>query len=162
MKKVNKMADEKEVVWVLPAEDKLNTTQHNQKAEIKILIADDYEFMRQTIAGILRQTGYQKIFEAADGEAAISFLATNTVDLILCDWEMPVKSGLEVLQFVLADDRLKKTPFIMITAKSALSALEKANDHGIKHYIVKPFSPDILRKKIAAVLAKLHDQGVVT
>lgn len=155
------MADEKQMVSGLIDEEKLKTPQQTPKEEIRILIVDDYEFMRQTIAGILRQTGYQKIYETADGETAITFLATNSVDLILCDWEMPGKTGLEVLRFVLSDNRHKQTPFIMITARSALSALERANDNGIKHYIVKPFSPDILRKKVAAVLAKSHDRGAV-
>ncbi|MDD3148103.1 MAG: response regulator [Candidatus Riflebacteria bacterium] len=124
------------------------------------MIVDDYEFMRQTIAGILRQTGYQKIFEAPDGNTAITFLDKNAVDLILCDWEMPGKTGLEVLKHVLANGQIKHTPFIMITARSALSELERAIDNGIKHFIVKPFSPDILRKKIAAVLAKSQDREV--
>ncbi|PKL51120.1 MAG: hypothetical protein CVV42_00745 [Candidatus Riflebacteria bacterium HGW-Riflebacteria-2] len=124
------------------------------KAETKILVIDDYAFMRQTIAGILRQAGYLRIFEANDGYEAITFLENNSADLVLCDWEMPGKSGLEVFKFISGRNQRKTIPFIMITANSALSELEMALENGVQHYIVKPFSPDILRKKVAAVLEK--------
>ncbi|EKD81354.1 MAG: two-component hybrid sensor and regulator [uncultured bacterium] len=136
------------------ADKDVNLSSGKSKAETKILVVDDYAFMRQTIAGILRQSGYQKIFEASDGFEAITFLENNRADLILCDWEMPGKSGMEVFKFISCRNLLKSTPFIMITASSALSELEIALENGIQHYIVKPFSPDILRKKVEAVLAK--------
>ncbi len=156
------MAEDKQMGSGLTGEDELKVPQQLSKAETRILIADDYEFMRQTISGILRQIGYQKISEAADGNAAVTFLENNAVDLILCDWEMPGKSGMEVLRFVLNHKKLKQTPFIMITARSALSELERAVENGVQHFIVKPFSPDILRKKIAAVLGKPHDRDSIT
>ena len=132
----------------------MNLPSRKSKAETKILVVDDYAFMRQTIAGILRQAGYQRIFEASDGFEAITFLENNSADLVLCDWEMPGKSGMEVFRFISGRNLLKATPFIMITASSALSEHEIALENGIQHFIVKPFSPDILRKKVEAVLAK--------
>ncbi|HAE40282.1 MAG TPA: hypothetical protein DCG57_16850 [Candidatus Riflebacteria bacterium] len=136
------------------AERRMKLPSCKSKAETKILVVDDYAFMRQTIAGILRQAGYQRIFEANDGFEAITFLENNSADLILCDWEMPGKSGMEVFRFISGRNLLKTTQFIMITANSALSELELALESGIQNYIVKPFSPDILRKKVEAVLAK--------
>ena len=136
------------------ADKEVNLPSRKSKAETKILVVDDYAFMRQTIAGILRQAGYQRIFEASDGFEAITFLENNSADLVLCDWEMPGKSGMEVFRFISGRNLLKATPFIMITASSALSEHEIALENGIQHFIVKPFSPDILRKKVEAVLAK--------
>jgi len=124
------------------------------KGEMKILVVDDYPFMRRIIMDILRQDGFSTIFEAGDGNAAISFLEKNPVDLVLSDWFMPGKSGLELLEFMQKNDRLKEIPFIMITANLSLPEFEKAAEKGLRHYITKPFSSDILRKKVEAVLSK--------
>ena len=123
------------------------------KMEMKILIADDFGYMRLIIKDILKKEGYLKFFEAADGEKAVAFLSQNQVDLVLCDWNMPEMNGLEVFQFMQSRLELKDIPFILITANAALSDIEKAANMGIRNYLVKPFSPDALSQKVETVLS---------
>jgi CheY-like chemotaxis protein len=137
-----------------PAEEGKNDIRPKSKEEVRILVVDDYPFMRRIIMDILRQDGFVKMFEADDGDSAIAFLEKNPIDLVISDWYMPGKSGLQLLEYMQSKDKLKQIPFILVTANLSLPEFEKAAAKGLKNYITKPFSPDILRKKVEAVLSK--------
>lgn len=122
------------------------------RAEIKILVVDDSSYMRLIVKDILRKEGFLSILEAEDGEKAISVLREGGVDLVLCDWNMPGLTGLDVLEFMQGVEALKRVPFIMITASATMSEIEKAAARGVRNYIAKPFSPDLLSNKVKAVL----------
>jgi CheY-like chemotaxis protein len=132
------------------------SSERKPRAEMKILVVDDYPFMRRVIIDILRQDGFATFLEAGDGNSAISLLEKNPVDLVLSDWYMPGKSGLELMEYMQSDAQLKKIPFIMITANLSLPEFEKAAEKGLRNYVTKPFSSDIIRKKVKAVLSKLQ------
>ncbi|HOD40412.1 MAG TPA: response regulator [Candidatus Wallbacteria bacterium] len=124
------------------------------RQEIKILIVDDFFYMRLIIKDVLKKEGYIHFFEAEDGEKAIAFLKHNQTDLVLCDWNIPGISGLQVAEFMQNNEMLKSVPFIMITANTALSQVEEAAEKGVRNYLAKPFSPDLLCRKVEAVLSQ--------
>lgn len=117
-----------------------------------ILLVDDAASMRGMIKAILRDYGFDNIFEAPNGKEAEKILEKKKIDLVICDWNMPVMSGLELFKAVKMDANLKDLAFIMLTAESQSSMVKEAFSVGITDYIVKPFTPESLMKKIVSRL----------
>ena len=117
-----------------------------------ILIVDDYKTMLRIIANLLRQLGFKEIDEATDGAEALSKLRNRPYGLVISDWNMEPMTGLQLLKEVRADQQLKATPFIMVTAESKTENVVAAKAAGVNNYIVKPFNAETLKKKIASVL----------
>ena len=91
--------------------------------------------------------------EATDGADALAKLRAGNFGLVISDWNMAPMTGLQLLQEVRADARLKRLPFIMITAESKTENVVAAKQAGVSNYIVKPFNAETLRDKIEKVLA---------
>ena len=72
-------------------------------------------------------------------------------DLILCDWNMPEMSGLELLQAIRADDNLKDIPFVMVTAEAKKENIIEAVKAGVDSYIVKPFTAETIGEKLKKI-----------
>jgi two-component system chemotaxis response regulator CheY len=119
---------------------------------LKVLIVDDYKTMLRIIRNLLKQIDFENVDEANNGEEALSKLQAGNFDLVISDWNMEPMTGLELLQHVRRDSRLKALPFIMITAESKTENVIAAKQAGVSNYIVKPFSSETLRGKIAKVL----------
>ncbi len=119
---------------------------------IPILIVDDYKSMRSIIRNLLTQLGFDNVEEATDGSAALQKLRNKEFGLVISDWHMEPMTGLQLLHEVRADDKLKKTPFIMITAESKTENVVAAKEAGVNNYIVKPFTAAVLESKIKTVL----------
>ena len=85
---------------------------------MKVLVVDDYSTMRRIIRNLLTQIGYSEIDEAADGNEALAKLRAVHYGLVISDWNMEPMTGYDLLKQVRADDKLKTTPFIMVTAES--------------------------------------------
>ena len=118
-----------------------------------ILIVDDYKTMLRIIRNLLRQLGFVNIDEATDGAMALSMMrGGGNYGLVISDWNMQPMTGLQLLKEVRADERLKATPFIMITAESKTENVVAAKEAGVNNYIVKPFNAETLKQKISAVL----------
>lgn len=126
---------------------------------ITILIADDYAMTRDMIRSILKQHGFMNVYAAEDGKKALERLNSDDVALVICDWNMPVMSGIEVLRAVRADPELKDTPFLMLTAEAYRESVKEAVKSGVTDYISKPFTAQVLVEKIALALAKKHQIG---
>lgn len=118
---------------------------------LAVLVVDDHQSMRRTIADILRTFGIRDILYAEDGEQAMQKLADAEVDLVLLDWNMPNMSGIELLKVLRGSEEFKTLPVIMVTAEAERDDVVEAVQEGVTDYIVKPFLPDTLRKKILAV-----------
>ena len=116
-----------------------------------ILVVDDYKTMLRIIGNLLKQIGFQQIDEATDGATALAKLRDKDYGLIISDWNMEPMTGLQLLKEVRADNRLSKTPFIMITAESKPENVVAAKAAGVTNYIVKPFNAETLKQKIGAV-----------
>ena len=116
-----------------------------------ILIVDDFATMRRILRNVLKQIGLTSIKEADDGKSALKELKKKKFDLVLCDWNMPEMSGIELLKAIRADDELKDIPFVMVTAESQRDNILEAVKAGANNYIVKPFTADTIGEKLKKV-----------
>ena len=121
----------------------------------KVLVVDDYSTMRRIILNLLAQIGFADVDEAADGPTALKKLQSGGYTLVISDWNMEPMTGLQLLQEVRADNKLKAMPFIMVTAESKTENVVAAKQAGVSNYIIKPFNADTLKKKIESVLGPL-------
>ncbi|MGL4595580.1 MAG: response regulator [Thermoguttaceae bacterium] len=112
----------------------------------RVLVVDDSSTMRKIILRSLQAVGVKDVAEASDGEEAISIFQPGAFDLILTDWNMPGKTGLDVLKAIRAID--KKIPVIMVTTEAEKSRVLEAIQAGVTDYLVKPFTADTLREKL--------------
>ena len=85
----------------------------------RILLAEDEDSLRELVARALKQDGHEVIANC-DGAAALGMMREKNYGLVISDWNMEPMTGYELLREVRADDRLSRTPFIMVTAESAL------------------------------------------
>lgn len=124
---------------------------------LNILVVDDANFIRDLVKKAVKlQYPDAKVEEAIDGVKAKAMMERGTFHVILCDWEMPNMSGLEVLQWMRSDERYAKTPFMMITSRSEKSHIVKAVEAGVSDYIGKPFSNEQLGTKLARLIYKFY------
>jgi len=118
---------------------------------MKVLVVDDFATMRRILKNILKQIGFSNIAEADNGKTALAELKKEQFDLILCDWNMPEMSGLELLQKIRSDDELKDTPFVMVTAEAQKDNILEAVKAGVNNYVVKPFTAETIGEKLKKV-----------
>ena len=123
--------------------------------QLKILVVDDFATMRKVVRNLLKQGGYENIVEAEDGVTALKVLKSQKIDLVISDWNMPNMTGLELLKAVRADEDLKATPFLMVTAEALQDNVIAAVKAGVSNYIVKPFTAEVLNDKIKKILEKI-------
>ena len=119
-----------------------------------ILIVDDYNTMLRIMRNLLRQLDFTNVEEATDGEQALAALRRTPFDLVISDWNMLPMTGLELLRNVRSDEKLRRIPFIMVTAESKTENVITAKQAGVSNYIVKPFNAETLRMKIESVFPK--------
>ena len=115
---------------------------------MKVLVVDDFATMRRILRNILKQIGFKNISEADDGKTALKELQKEKFDLILCDWNMPEMTGIDLLNTVKSDDRLKHIPFVMVTAESQKDNIIEAVKSGVNNYIIKPFTAETVNEKL--------------
>ncbi len=118
---------------------------------MKILAVDDFSTMRRIVRNILKQLGYSNIDEAENGEEAWQMLQKGDYDLVVSDWNMPVKTGIELLKDVRADETLKNLPFLLVTAEGEKSRVIEAIKSGCSNFILKPFTAKIMQEKLTAI-----------
>jgi len=124
---------------------------------LNILVVDDATFIRDLVKKAVRaQFPSAQVDEAADGLKAQSKMKSGTYHVLLCDWEMPNMSGLELLQWMRSDERYAKVPFLMITSRSEKSHIVKAVEAGVSDYIGKPFNNEQLGTKLARLIYKFY------
>ena len=117
-----------------------------------VLVVDDYQTMVRIIRNLLKQLGFENVDEAADGREALGKMRTRKYGLVISDWNMEPMTGFELLREVRADEILRPTPFIMVTAESKTENVIAAKKAGVNNYIVKPFNAQTLKAKVASVL----------
>lgn len=124
-------------------------------SKVRVLVIDDANFIRDLVKKALRDhlPGVQ-IEEATNGRKAQQLLTRQAVDLILCDWEMPEMSGLELLTWCRAEAALKTTPFIMVTSRGDKDNVVQAIEAGVSDFIGKPFTNDQLITKVKKALQR--------
>ena len=116
---------------------------------MRALVIDDSKSMRLIVKRQLVSLGFD-VVEAAHGQDALAVLAADdTIAVALVDWNMPVMNGLEFVQAVRADPRHQALPLVMVTTESESERVVQALDAGASEYVMKPFTPEVLRSKLA-------------
>jgi putative two-component system response regulator len=115
-----------------------------------ILVVDDMSLNLRSMKVILEK--YYDVRLAKSGELALSVLGSSRVDLILLDIEMPGMSGFETLDLMRLQPNAENVPVIFVTSHVSTELITKAMKHGAKDYIMKPFEPEILVRKVYAAL----------
>lgn len=123
---------------------------------MRILIVDDFSTMRRIIKNVLNELGFQNTDEADDGASALPMIRSGRYDLIITDWNMPGMPGLELLKAIRSDPATATTPVLMVTAEAKKDQIIKAAQAGVNGYIVKPFTPEVLRDKIVKIFDRLE------
>ncbi|MBX3174837.1 MAG: response regulator [Gemmatimonadaceae bacterium] len=118
---------------------------------MRFLVVDDSATMRRIVVNSLQRIGYSDVVEAGDGVEALEKLDAS-IGFIITDWNMPNMSGVELAQAVRAKDGFKQLPILMVTARSVREDIMTALESGLNYYIVKPFTPQVLKEKIDALL----------
>ncbi len=128
---------------------------HKYRSNLSILVADDHSLTRSMVKAILRGVGFEHITQAEDGLQAVQQIATGTIDVVICDWNMPKATGLEVLRTIRSDARFQELPFLMLTAEAYRENIIAASHAGVSTYVIKPFTADVLLSKLEEVLKPL-------
>lgn len=121
---------------------------------MQVLVVDDYKTMIRIIRNLLKQLGFNNVDDAADGSAALEMMRSRRYGLVISDWNMEPMTGYELLKEVRSDEKLKATPFIMVTAESKTENVIAAKKAGVNNYIVKPFNAATLKGKLVTVLGE--------
>ncbi len=123
--------------------------------KMKILLAEDGTTMRKMEVKILQQIGYENIIEAVDGAQAMEKLESESdIKLVISDWNMPNKSGMDVLAWMRQNPLLKDTGFLMATGQGDKIYVKQAMEAGASGVVAKPFSPDELKNKIEEIFGE--------
>ncbi len=121
----------------------------------RILVVDDSRAITMFVSDALSEhfTGAE-VYTASDGEEALQIATTRPLDLIISDWNMPRMTGRDLLERVRRGADTSKVPFIMLTANSDADSVTTAVSLGVSGYLLKPFTPEVLIRRITAILAK--------
>lgn len=125
-------------------------------SKVSVLVVDDASFIRDLVKKCLRNyfPGI-KIEDAVNGKKAQAILMRETFDLVLCDWEMPEMSGLELLTWCREQTHLKAMPFVMVTSRGDKENVVQAIQAGVSGYVSKPFTNEQLLNKVKQALHKV-------
>ena len=119
---------------------------------MKFLVVDDSPTMRRIVCNALREIGYNDLEEAEDGTKALEVLNGNPVDFLITDWNMPNMNGLDLTVSIRNDPARAALPILMITTRGMKEDVIAAMHARVNNYIVKPFTPDVLRDKINMIM----------
>lgn len=124
--------------------------------DIKILLVEDEPNARSTIRAMLSEMGINQVFESKTGEEAQIFMDMDAmeIDLVISDWNMPDKTGFELLEHLRKSH--KGVPFLMITGRADQNSVKDAIEAGVNGYIRKPFSMRDLEGKVKSMYKKFY------
>jgi DNA-binding response OmpR family regulator len=119
-----------------------------------ILVAEDERDIRELITFTLKFAGHE-ITPASNGEEAVKLAKEKLPDLIMTDVRMPKMTGYEACKAIKSDEATKHIPVVILSAKGQDEEIGQGRDAGADDYILKPFAPDELTKRIAEILQRL-------
>jgi two-component system, chemotaxis family, chemotaxis protein CheY len=121
---------------------------------MKYLIVDDSPTMRRIVINSLAILGFSKIEEAGDGFEALKKLEVGNIDFVITDWNMPNMSGLDLIKTIRSSERFKDLPILMVTTRGNKEDIIDALKARADNYVVKPFTAQVMKEKIDAILRK--------
>lgn len=119
---------------------------------MKFLVVDDSPTMRRIVRNALREIGYNDLLEAEDGHDAMEKLEGEGADFLITDWNMPIMNGLELTKAVRDHPRYGTLPILMVTTRGMKEDVIAAMHARVNNYVVKPFTPEVLREKITLIM----------
>ncbi len=122
----------------------------------RILIVDDLPSARKILRRLLESIGLSDITEAVSGEAALKQIEQTEFSLIISDWQMPKMNGLELLQHLRQRPSKADIPFLFITSASSKTDVRAAFEGGVRDYLTKPFTAQLLENKVLELLKAKH------
>jgi two-component system, chemotaxis family, chemotaxis protein CheY len=125
---------------------------NGERYSTKILVVDDHPLTRNLVKSILRSQGFSDIYVAEDGTEGLRTIVNEAIECVICDWNMPNMTGIEVLRAVRKDGNTRNMPFIMLTAEAYRENVLAALQEGVSEYVIKPFTPQSLLEKVFKVL----------
>ena len=130
-------------------------TQENEQgaglSKLNVLVVDDNDQALAVMQKILKKLGVENIYSASDGKSALEFLTKgeNSVNTILCDWQMPEMNGLDLLKEI--RHRIPGMHFIMVTGKRDIESVQLAVRSEVDSFLCKPFTPQQLQEKLKTI-----------
>ncbi len=127
--------------------------------EIRALVVDDSAIMRKLVMRSLVESKMALFLftEAKDGQDAVSQFDVENTDMIFVDWNMPNMTGIEMVHEIRARQK-RHVPIVMITTESTMARVEEAlAAGGVDSYVIKPFTPDVVRQKVEPLLDKMAE-----
>ena len=124
-------------------------------ASMKFLVVDDSPTMRRIVANSLQTLGYNNIVEAEDGKEAVGKLESESFDFVITDWNMPNMTGLELTKYIRSEAKYGNLPILMVTTRGLKQDVIEALQAKVNNYVIKPFTPPVLKEKIDAILSSL-------
>lgn len=120
---------------------------------MRLLVVDDSSTMRRIIRNTLERLGHTDVIEAEHGvEAWEKLSADESVKVVITDWNMPEMNGLDLVKKIRAEQKYADMPIIMVTTEGGKAEVITALKAGVNNYIVKPFTPQVLKEKLEDVL----------
>ncbi len=119
-----------------------------------VLVVDDSKVMRDMIVACLRPRSDLTFTQATSGLEAIERLSLRAFDLVVLDLNMPDIGGIEVLEFVRAQDRLRTLPIIIVTTRGDDVSRTRALEAGASRFMTKPFTPDAILGEVEGLLGR--------
>jgi len=120
------------------------------------LVVDDSPTMRRIVINALKTFGVTEVVEAEDGMDALDKLKVGNIDFVITDWNMPNMTGLELTQAIRSSEKLKHLPILMVTTRGLKEDIIEALKARVNNYIVKPFTPQVLKEKIENIMKALN------
>lgn len=133
----------------------------NIDKSLKVLVVDDYALTRAMVQSILKSVGFNYIRQADSGLAAAKKLDEEKFDLVVCDWNMPNGTGIDVLKRTRSTDvnQNQDVLWLMLTAEGYRENVEEAIAAGASSFVVKPFTADVLLEKIHDLIMSRFSNG---
>jgi two-component system chemotaxis response regulator CheY len=121
---------------------------------LKFLVVDDSVTMRRIVANSLKTIGHDLYVEAGDGREALSKLTSDdSINFVITDWNMPEVSGLELVKAIRSNEKFGTIPILMVTTRGLKEDIIEALAAKVNNYVVKPFTPQILKEKIEQIIS---------
>ncbi len=127
--------------------------------DMKVLVVDDMPTLRDLVKQQLKGLGLSNVTEAGDGDQAWKLMEQHEgmgqpFQFVICDWNMPKLSGLELLKKVRANQKWAQLPFVLLTSESERDNVTEAILSGVSQYIVKPFTQKAFEEKLKSAWQK--------
>lgn len=124
----------------------------------KVLVAEDEPDIRGLVVFSLEYAGYQ-VVQASNGEDAVHIAEKEQPDIILLDVRMPKMTGYEACQHLKAQESTRHIPVVFLSARGQDTEIKYGLGLGAEEYILKPFAPDELYRRVTAILEQLSRQA---